>query len=88
MFNEFVLIDIMACSFKYQAVHLNIWACFPHRPVLNASLAMASRFLWHDPDLHHTFYISDIPMVTWVLGILWLIPLVFINEGIKLHEIR
>ncbi|ROI62438.1 Transmembrane protein 94 [Anabarilius grahami] len=57
-------------------------------PVLNASLAMASRFLWHDPDLHHTFYISDIPMVTWMLGILWLIPLVFINEGIKLHEIR
>ncbi|KAL0204221.1 hypothetical protein M9458_002239, partial [Cirrhinus mrigala] len=56
-------------------------------PVLNASLAMASRFLWHDPDLHHTFYISDIPMASWVLGILWLIPLVFINEGIKLHEI-
>ncbi|KAK2908555.1 hypothetical protein Q8A67_004392 [Cirrhinus molitorella] len=57
-------------------------------PVLNASLAMSSRFLWHDPDLHHTFYISDIPMASWVLGILWLIPLVFINEGIKLHEIR
>ncbi|RXN30570.1 transmembrane 94-like protein [Labeo rohita] len=58
------------------------------QPVLNASFAMASRFLWHDPDLHHTFYISDIPMASWVLGILWLIPLVFINEGIKLHEIR
>ncbi|XP_016359362.1 transmembrane protein 94-like [Sinocyclocheilus anshuiensis] len=55
-------------------------------PVLNASLAMVSRFLWHDPD--HMFCISDIPMASWVLGILWLIPLVFINEGIKLHEIR
>uniref|UniRef100_A0A8C1PEG7 Transmembrane protein 94 n=1 Tax=Cyprinus carpio TaxID=7962 RepID=A0A8C1PEG7_CYPCA len=62
--------------------------CFPHRPVLNASLAMVSRFMWHDPDLHHMFCISDIPMASWVLGILWLIPLVFINEGIKLHEIR
>ncbi|XP_042571911.1 transmembrane protein 94-like [Cyprinus carpio] len=57
-------------------------------PVLNASLAMVSRFMWHDPDLHHMFCISDIPMASWVLGILWLIPLVFINEGIKLHEIR
>ncbi|XP_058637971.1 transmembrane protein 94-like [Onychostoma macrolepis] len=57
-------------------------------PVLNASFAMVSRFLWHDPDLHHMFCISDIPMASWVIGILWLIPLVFINEGIKLHEIR
>ncbi|KAI7810646.1 hypothetical protein IRJ41_004689 [Triplophysa rosa] len=59
-----------------------------HRPVRNVSFAMASHFLWHDPDVHHTFYISDVPMATWLLAILWLIPLVFINEGIELHEIR
>ncbi|KAL7852969.1 hypothetical protein SRHO_G00187540 [Serrasalmus rhombeus] len=57
-------------------------------PIFNVSITMGSRLLWHDVTSHHTFYISDIPMATWLLGIFWLIPLVFINEGIKLHEIR
>ncbi|XP_060716255.1 transmembrane protein 94-like [Tachysurus vachellii] len=57
-------------------------------PILSVSIATSSRLLWHDPAPHHTFYISDVPLVTWLLGILWLFPLVFINEGIKLHEIR
>ncbi|KAI4902008.1 hypothetical protein NFI96_018713 [Prochilodus magdalenae] len=57
-------------------------------PIFNISLAMGSRLLWGDLTSHHTFYISDIPVATWLLGIFWLIPLVFINEGIKLHEIR
>ncbi|XP_046693234.1 transmembrane protein 94-like [Silurus meridionalis] len=57
-------------------------------PILSVSVATMSRLLWHDPSPHHTFYLSDVPLVTWLLGILWLLPLVFINEGIKLHEIR
>ncbi|KAI5090252.1 transmembrane protein 94 isoform X2, partial [Silurus meridionalis] len=57
-------------------------------PILSVSVATMSRLLWHDPSPHHTFYLSDVPLVTWMLGILWLFPLVFINEGIKLHEIR
>ncbi|KAL6481254.1 hypothetical protein MHYP_G00093340 [Metynnis hypsauchen] len=57
-------------------------------PIFNVSIAMGSRLLWHDVTSHHTFYISDIPVATWLLGIFWLIPLIFINEGIKLHEIR
>ncbi|KAK9980582.1 hypothetical protein ABG768_000176 [Culter alburnus] len=95
----FVLLNAMCTSISHVHRSAPMWKQSPLSnrcwcavicivPVLNASLAMASRFLWHDPDLHHTFYISDIPMVTWMLGILWLIPLVFINEGIKLHEIR
>uniref|UniRef100_A0A3B4DQM9 Cation-transporting P-type ATPase C-terminal domain-containing protein n=1 Tax=Pygocentrus nattereri TaxID=42514 RepID=A0A3B4DQM9_PYGNA len=57
-------------------------------PIFNVSITMGSRLLWHDVMSHHTFYISDVPMATWLLGIFWLIPLIFINEGIKLHEIR
>ncbi|MCI4393512.1 hypothetical protein PGIGA_G00158140 [Pangasianodon gigas] len=57
-------------------------------PILSVSIATGSRLLWHDPTPHHTFYLSDVPLVTWLLGILWLLPLIFINEGIKLHEIR
>ncbi|KAG7315576.1 hypothetical protein KOW79_020442 [Hemibagrus wyckioides] len=57
-------------------------------PILSVSIATGSRLLWHDPAPHHTFYISDVPLVTWLLGVLWLFPLIFINEGIKLHEIR
>ncbi|MCJ8747721.1 hypothetical protein PDJAM_G00156500 [Pangasius djambal] len=57
-------------------------------PILSVSIATGSSLLWHDPTPHHTFYLSDVPLVTWLLGILWLLPLIFINEGIKLHEIR
>lgn len=57
-------------------------------PILSVSIATSSRLLWHDPAPHHTFHLSDVPLVTWLLGILWLLPLMFINEGIKLHEIR
>ncbi|XP_072514079.1 transmembrane protein 94-like [Salminus brasiliensis] len=57
-------------------------------PMLNVSIAMGSQLLWHHPTSPHSFCISDIPVATWLLGILWLIPLIFINEGIKLHEIR
>ncbi|XP_051790237.1 transmembrane protein 94-like [Erpetoichthys calabaricus] len=35
-----------------------------------------------------SFGLSDIPIATWLLGFLWLLPLVAINEAIKLHEIR
>ncbi|TRY64396.1 hypothetical protein DNTS_017093 [Danionella cerebrum] len=56
--------------------------------LFNASMAMASHFLWHESNLSYSFSISDVPMVTWLLGIFWQIPLIFINEGLKLHEIR
>ncbi|XP_049325434.1 transmembrane protein 94-like [Astyanax mexicanus] len=57
-------------------------------PILNVSMAIGSQLLLNSPTSPHHFYISDIPVATWLLGIFWLIPLVFINEGIKLHEIR
>ncbi|XP_030634876.1 transmembrane protein 94-like [Chanos chanos] len=77
-------------GFCLQINHKDKELCHPAAllmPILNISIVLGSRLLWHDPARHHTFYISDISVATWLLGILWLLPLVFINEGIKLHEI-
>ncbi|KAF5892037.1 transmembrane protein 94-like, partial [Clarias magur] len=56
-------------------------------PILSVSMATASRLLWRDPASRHTSHISDVPLVTWLLGLLWLLPLIFLNEGIKVSEI-
>ncbi|XP_046898249.1 transmembrane protein 94-like [Hypomesus transpacificus] len=39
---------------------------------------------WSDPS---PFFLGDVAMETWLLGGLWLPPLLCINEAIKLHEI-
>nr|XP_015215729.1 PREDICTED: uncharacterized protein KIAA0195-like isoform X1 [Lepisosteus oculatus] len=57
-------------------------------PTLQVSIATGTHLLWRDPSAHLTFDLSDIPAATWLLGFLWLLPLMCINEGMKLHEIR
>ncbi|KAG9349784.1 hypothetical protein JZ751_026137 [Albula glossodonta] len=95
----FVLLNAMCTSVSHVHRSAPMWKQSPFSnrywcvvlitvPMLNVSIAMGSRFLWHDPTPHHTFFITDISAVSWLLGILWLLPLIFINEVIKLHEIR
>ncbi|XP_043566994.1 transmembrane protein 94-like [Chiloscyllium plagiosum] len=44
--------------------------------------------MWDNKSSHLVFHILDIPTATWLLGFLWLFPLMVINEFLKLHEIR
>ncbi|GCC31474.1 hypothetical protein chiPu_0009932 [Chiloscyllium punctatum] len=44
--------------------------------------------MWDNKSSHLVFHILDIPAATWLLGFLWLLPLMAINEFLKLHEIR
>ncbi|XP_072415991.1 transmembrane protein 94-like isoform X3 [Chiloscyllium punctatum] len=43
--------------------------------------------MWDNKSSHLVFHILDIPAATWLLGFLWLLPLMAINEFLKLHEI-
>ncbi|XP_059509857.1 transmembrane protein 94-like [Stegostoma tigrinum] len=45
-------------------------------------------YIWDNKSSHLVFHILDIPSATWLLGFLWLFPLMVINEFLKLHEIR
>ncbi|XP_044155943.1 transmembrane protein 94 isoform X1 [Bufo gargarizans] len=44
--------------------------------------------LWANPDATLTFHIWDIPLLSWLLGLLSLFLVLIINEIVKLHEIR
>lgn len=44
--------------------------------------------LWVNPDSPVTYKMDDIPMASWLLGLLSLVLVVIINETVKLHEIR
>ncbi|KAK1162907.1 transmembrane protein 94-like [Acipenser oxyrinchus oxyrinchus] len=57
-------------------------------PSLQVLMAYVAYLLWRDPSSHLTSELSDVPAATWLLGFLWLLPLLFVNESIKLHEIR
>ncbi|MGH0117033.1 UNVERIFIED_CONTAM: hypothetical protein FKN15_024978 [Acipenser sinensis] len=58
------------------------------RPSLQVLMAYVAYLLWRDPSSQLTSELSDIPAATWLLGFFWLLPLLFVNESIKLHEIR
>ncbi|XP_035260533.1 transmembrane protein 94-like isoform X2 [Anguilla anguilla] len=95
----FVLLNAMCISVSHVHRSVPMWKQSPFSnrywcavlitvPILNVSIATGSRLLWHDPTPHHIFFITNITVATWLLGFLWLLPLICINEGIKLHEIR
>ncbi|XP_058029997.1 transmembrane protein 94 isoform X4 [Ahaetulla prasina] len=44
--------------------------------------------LWVNLDSPVTYQMDDIPMASWLLGLLSLVLVVIINETVKLHEIR
>lgn len=44
--------------------------------------------LWVNLKSPVTYKLDDIPMVSWLLGLLSLVLVVIINEIVKLHEIR
>ncbi|CAN0009770.1 unnamed protein product [Lampetra planeri] len=68
----------------------NTWwtAMVPLLLVLQAVQAAVDVQLWLNGESLVAVWLADVPVVTWLLGFLWLIPLVVINELIKLHEIR
>ncbi|XP_078415092.1 transmembrane protein 94-like isoform X1 [Cetorhinus maximus] len=48
----------------------------------------AAYCMWNHKSSPLAFHFLDIPAAAWFLGFLWLIPLMVINEFLKLHEIR
>nr|XP_014344778.1 PREDICTED: uncharacterized protein KIAA0195-like [Latimeria chalumnae] len=68
----------------------NYWWCTAIITAIgfHVTQSFVAYFLWSNPSPHLSFDLSDIPSETWLLGFLWLFPLMFINEFIKLHEIR
>uniref|UniRef100_A0A670XTS7 Transmembrane protein 94 n=1 Tax=Pseudonaja textilis TaxID=8673 RepID=A0A670XTS7_PSETE len=44
--------------------------------------------LWVNSESPVTYQVNDIPMASWLLGLLSLVLVVIINETVKLHEIR
>ncbi|XP_078728840.1 transmembrane protein 94 isoform X1 [Lampetra fluviatilis] len=68
----------------------NTWwtAMVPLLLALQAVQAAVDVQLWRNGESLVAVWLADVPVVTWLLGFLWLIPLVVVNELIKLHEIR
>ncbi|XP_029456392.1 transmembrane protein 94 isoform X2 [Rhinatrema bivittatum] len=68
----------------------NIWWCLTLPVVLLGQVfeTAVDLKLWMNPQSPLIFGLSDIPLVSWLLGLLSLISVVIINEIVKLHEIR
>ncbi|XP_066546024.1 transmembrane protein 94-like [Amia ocellicauda] len=88
----FILLNAMCTSVSHVHRSNPLWRQSPHSNqlwlTLQVSITTAACLLWADPSPQLTFDITDIPAATWLLGSLWLLPLMCINEWIKLHEIR
>ncbi|XP_072882691.1 transmembrane protein 94-like [Hemitrygon akajei] len=68
----------------------NLWWCLTLPVVLVSQivLVLVDLKLWKNVDTQLTFGLYDIPLISWLLGFLSVILVVFINEVVKLHEIR
>nr|XP_033817348.1 transmembrane protein 94 isoform X2 [Geotrypetes seraphini] len=67
----------------------NIWWCLTLPVVLLGQVIETALDLklWTNPQSPLTFDLSDIPLVSWLLGLLSLISVAIVNEIVKLHEI-
>ncbi|XP_076007967.1 transmembrane protein 94 isoform X2 [Genypterus blacodes] len=68
----------------------NSWWCLTVPVVLLSQVVQATvdYQLWHNRNSTVTFTLSDIPLQVWLLVSLSPLAVVFINELVKLHEIR
>uniref|UniRef100_UPI00398ED41F transmembrane protein 94 isoform X2 n=1 Tax=Pristiophorus japonicus TaxID=55135 RepID=UPI00398ED41F len=68
----------------------NLWWCLTLPVVLVGQiiLVVVDLKLWKNTDTPLTFDLQDIPLISWLLGFLSVILVVFVNELVKLHEIR
>ncbi|XP_072098754.1 transmembrane protein 94 isoform X2 [Mobula birostris] len=68
----------------------NLWWCLTLPVVLVSQivLVVVDLKLWKNVDTQLIFDLYDIPLISWLLGFLSVILVVFINELVKLHEIR
>ncbi|XP_059804861.1 transmembrane protein 94 isoform X1 [Hypanus sabinus] len=68
----------------------NLWWCLTLPVVLVSQivLLLVDLKLWKNVDTQLIFDLYDIPLISWLLGFLSVILVVFINEVVKLHEIR
>ncbi|XP_069785124.1 transmembrane protein 94 isoform X3 [Narcine bancroftii] len=68
----------------------NLWWCFTLPVVLVSQvvLVLVDLKLWKNMDTLLTFDLQDIPLISWLIGFLSVILVMFINEVVKLHEIR
>ncbi|KAJ6660318.1 hypothetical protein lerEdw1_017741 [Lerista edwardsae] len=68
----------------------NIWWTLTVVVVLLGQVAqtLLDLNLWVNLDSPVTYKMDDIPMASWLLGMLSLVLVVIINETVKLHEIR
>lgn len=68
----------------------NTWWCLTVPVVLAGQVLQATLDfqVWQDRYADLNFSLSDIPLIVWLMGFLSTLLVVFVNEVVKLHEIR
>ncbi|KAL7989456.1 hypothetical protein Chor_012122 [Crotalus horridus] len=78
-------------NFNSSAFSVNVTGCFSlvlQRLLGQIVQTFLDLKLWVNLESPVTYQMDDIPMASWLLGLLSLVLVVIINETVKLHEIR